>query len=600
MTDVTLFFKADSDELVTADKRLDTLNKTGKKTEKAVSAVGNSFSRNNHKIQNTAFQLQDIVVQLEQGTSVSRTLGQQLPQLLGGFGALGAVAGVAAGLVFALGGVLVSSLNDSAEASKNLKESLEELDAVISITDAGVIELSDSFKKLSTVGGVAFAAGLKEAVNDAKDAIKNAKLESINLAKALSPNELGGKFDLTTLRVSILRNKFTEGTITLQEFARGLDEVSVKGGKLTKDFRDLRESIIKQAESSESAFKRLEELRRIEDGATISTNEHQKSVDRLIASLQVQSQAANDSGNSTSFYRAQQLGATEAELARINSLQGLIDAQKDLAEQEAAVNRLADAEASRANAKASSFDRSLSRLQDSLRTEEEATRDSYNERSIIIKGALDKQLIDETEAAELRKRLDQETAATRLNQTQDLFGQLSGLASSENRELFEIGKAASLANATIKGIESAIDSFQFGSSIGGPVVGAAFAAASGLATGALLAQINSASPPGRAQGGQVRPGQSYRVGEFGPETITLGSNGGTVTPNAANDGGGLEVVNNIQIIGGNKDAKVTTTSSRVGDRKFVQDIVVDLMANQTSPARQALQATSNVQSRGSR
>ncbi|MGC0224920.1 hypothetical protein [Pseudooceanicola nitratireducens] len=50
-------------------------------------------------LQNTASQIGDIAVQLEGGTAASRVMAQQLPQLLGGFGALGGVLGVVAPLL---------------------------------------------------------------------------------------------------------------------------------------------------------------------------------------------------------------------------------------------------------------------------------------------------------------------------------------------------------------------------------------------------------------------------------------------------------------------------------------------------------------------
>lgn len=63
----------------------------------------------------------------------------------------------------------------------------------------------------------------------------------------------------------------------------------------------------------------------------------------------------------------------------------------------------------------------------------------------------------------------------------------------------------------------------------GPALGAAAAAAI-LATGA---QYATQSLTGRALGGQVRPGESYMVGERGPEVLTMGNTGGSITPNEA-------------------------------------------------------------------
>jgi len=42
----------------------------------------------------------------------------------------------------------------------------------------------------------------------------------------------------------------------------------------------------------------------------------------------------------------------------------------------------------------------------------------------------------------------------------------------------------------------------------------------------------------RAMGGDVAPHRSYLVGESGPEVVTLGGRGGSVTPNHALGGGG--------------------------------------------------------------
>jgi hypothetical protein len=74
----------------------------------------------------------------------------------------------------------------------------------------------------------------------------------------------------------------------------------------------------------------------------------------------------------------------------------------------------------------------------------------------------------------------------------------------------------------------------------GPALGAA-AFATVMATG-LQAATQSLS--GRALGGQVRAGESYVVGERGPEVLTMGSSG-SITPNEALKGGGGQIVSKI-------------------------------------------------------
>ena len=70
----------------TATKRTDAMGATLVKTGGKSSAFGRG-------LQNASFQLGDFATQVGAGTSASIALGQQLPQLLGGFGILGAVLG---------------------------------------------------------------------------------------------------------------------------------------------------------------------------------------------------------------------------------------------------------------------------------------------------------------------------------------------------------------------------------------------------------------------------------------------------------------------------------------------------------------------------
>ena len=90
----------------------------------AMGRVGSAFKNNASSIQNASFQLSDIIVQMQGGTDASRVLGQQLPQLLGGFGALGAIAGVAIGALLSF----APALFDTADAAEDLKEKMDALE----------------------------------------------------------------------------------------------------------------------------------------------------------------------------------------------------------------------------------------------------------------------------------------------------------------------------------------------------------------------------------------------------------------------------------------------------------------------------------------
>lgn len=90
----------------------------------AMGRIGSAFKDNASSIQNASFQLSDFIVQMQGGADASRVLGQQLPQLLGGFGALGAIAGVAIGALLSF----APALFDTADAAEDLKEKMDALE----------------------------------------------------------------------------------------------------------------------------------------------------------------------------------------------------------------------------------------------------------------------------------------------------------------------------------------------------------------------------------------------------------------------------------------------------------------------------------------
>jgi hypothetical protein len=128
-----------------------------------------------------------------------------------------------------------------------------------------------------------------------------------------------------------------------------------------------------------------------------------------------------------------------------------------------------------------------------------------------------------------------------------------------------IGKTTAAASATYLGLTAAATSMQAGlaayaSTAAIPVVGpaaapAAMAAALGV-TGPIagaISALSGAAAAGRATGGQVRGGQSYLVGERGPELLTMGGSG-RISSNdqlkqAVGGGGGITIINNVDARG---------------------------------------------------
>lgn len=110
--------------------------------------VGRGMGSMRGQIQNAAFQIGDFATQVGAGTSASIALGQQLPQLLGGFGALGAIlgAGVAIGVP-----LLAAAFRDADDAAASLTES--------------VSALEQAMQNLQAVNEVYTADGLQEQID---------------------------------------------------------------------------------------------------------------------------------------------------------------------------------------------------------------------------------------------------------------------------------------------------------------------------------------------------------------------------------------------------------------------------------------------------
>lgn len=107
------------------------------------------------QIQNAAFQFQDLVVQISSGTSATRALGQQLPQLLGGFGAMGAVLGLVAAVALPLGASLLG-VGDSADALTKKMEALEKaVSDYRSAVDAAKAPTADLVEQYGFAAGAA-------------------------------------------------------------------------------------------------------------------------------------------------------------------------------------------------------------------------------------------------------------------------------------------------------------------------------------------------------------------------------------------------------------------------------------------------------------
>ena len=278
------------------------------------------------------------------------------------------------------------------------------------------------------------------------------------------------------------------------------------------------------------------------------------SIQKRVAALQLEAETLGMTARQEELYTARKEGATAAQLAAIDGSYRQIEAYE--AEQKAleasiesrriANEILAEMEEERAT----DIDAG-EQLLERYMTEEDLLREHHERRLETLETARaadfenqarwDQAILDEKRDFNKKMNdLDQTRTDQQLSAASNMLGRLSGMMSSRYRELFEIGKAAALANIAISAPEKAEDASRWGMKLGGPPLAAAFSAASYLVSAAHAAEVASTSfgggsssvggggPTGGVQtvpaapspvdlgGGQSQPGNTLNISFNGP------------------------------------------------------------------------------------
>lgn len=178
----------------------------------------------------------------------------------------------------------------------------------------------------------------------------------------------------------------------------------------------------------------------------------------------------------------------------------------------------------------------LETLRESLMTEEEAERHSYEKRLEQLREFFEERLITQEEFDELEGRAKKEhldnmeelerAAAERmaqirsglLNGMSGMFSAFASLAQSQGEKHFKLAKALSLASAVVKGIEATVSAYAYGNTLGGPPVGAAFAAIAAATTAAQIAQLAATTPNSKSMSGTSGGGGGVATSGSAPRT----------------------------------------------------------------------------------
>lgn len=134
----------------------------------AIGRMGQMSGRSRFIFQNTANQLGDIAVQASMGTNIFRVLGQQLPQVAGGFAILGGAIGPIAAIlsvVAAVGFPIIAMFTQLGSGAQTLAERMDDLEAE---TDSAVEKLGQALVPMSD---------LEEAFDEFSRQIRNTRIE---------------------------------------------------------------------------------------------------------------------------------------------------------------------------------------------------------------------------------------------------------------------------------------------------------------------------------------------------------------------------------------------------------------------------------------
>jgi len=244
----------------------------------------------------------------------------------------------------------------------------------------------------------------------------------------------------------------------------------------------------------------------------------------------------------------------------------------------------------------------LDALRNQYATENEIVNSGYRARQAIIDEALAREKISKDEARVLSKKNERQVIdekrqieVQKLGVLSQGFGNIATLMQSENRKLFEIGKAAALAQAFVNTATAITNAL----AVQPYPLGLALAATAGVAGAVQIAAIQNQKISGaRAMGGDVQSGRSYLVGERGAEVITMGGNG-HVTPNHKLGGGDSKITIVNQTTGriDNVEEKTMPDGERILIIQQARDLIAAEMRDPNSKTSRSMQSSLTVQRR---
>lgn len=539
-----------------------TLNGTGNELEDLGKKSANNvvpFRAQKGALSNLSFQLQDVAVQAQAGTDAMIILGQQGPQIASIFGPGGAVAGAIVAFGALIAGVAMK-MGATEMSAEDLREEIE--------------DLGEEFNNLTAAQQAFVRSQRLERIEEMEAQLRLlnnelAKAESMSYGAAGGMTAMaGGVTAVSDADPEMLRAQIDGLTQSLQREKEALDGRSMSAQDMIEDLKEQIELVganakaeaLYQAELNGASGEQLRQIGNLYDilaareavieAEKTSREEADKTVenlDRLMEGLREEERVLGQSARAKALYTAAANGASEAQIAEINALFDSIDAKnKEIAAIKEA-DRLKAEEDAKEESRRQSARENLKQVLAMNDTEMEAFNRSMTEKRArldedlanerISKAEHERAMTEITEAeankrAEIEKRLAAESTARLLELSDQLLAGKSDNAKAAAAVAINLANKEKRENAKQIISDSYTAAMKAYKALSGiPIVGPALGAA---AAGAIIAagvSYSAKSLTGRALGGQVRPGESYVVGERGPEVLTMGNAGGRIATN---------------------------------------------------------------------
>lgn len=249
-----------------ASRQLTALGRTSEQVDTAIARMTGDVGKTNKAMSDAArgglssfrnaagqvgFQVQDMVVQLQSGTSAFVAIGQQGSQLAGAFGPGGAVLGAVIALASAVGGVLYKAFTDTGDSAKDLEKGASELSKSFQTAKDGTIEFSDALVQLSQNGDAAYGSMVKLIRLRAAQQIESATTAIKEQGKELLGNSVSAQTNIATLDELIARNADVGDTLSninvmtdansakYGNLAAAVDELAATYGVGTREISDM-------------------------------------------------------------------------------------------------------------------------------------------------------------------------------------------------------------------------------------------------------------------------------------------------------------------------------------------------------------------------